>query len=181
MDDARPLSRRFDAVTRWTAFLGLFALLIVAFATVADVLMRWLFQSPIEGLDDLSHLAFAVVIVACFPAGLLQGHNITIRFLGSAFGRAGTHWLEVLGALLTLVFFSMIAWQCVVYTIDARSSGDTTMTVELITWPWWLFATAVLILCVPVQVAVLSGHWRRAVTGQEPGGNVEADRVVHDV
>lgn len=180
MADSRALSRRFDAVTRWAAFLGFLLLLIVAGATVVDVLLRWLFQSPIEGLDDISHLAFAVIIVACFPAGLLQGHNITIRFLGKVVGKRGDHWLEVFGALLTFIFFAMVAWQMVVHTGQARSSGDTTMTVEAVTWPWWLVATVIIILCVPVQMAVLTGHWRRAVTGDEPGGTLEGDRVEHD-
>ena len=181
MADTRAFSRRFDAVTRWAAFLGFLLLLIVAAATVVDVLMRWLFQSPIEGLDDISHLAFAIIIVACFPAGLLQGHNITIRFLGKAVGDRGGYWLEVLGAALTLFFFAMIAWQLVVHTGQAHSSGDTTMTVEAITWPWWLGATAIVILCVPVQIAVLTGHWQRAATGREPGGTIEGERVEHDV
>ena len=181
MADGRPFSRRFDAITRWAAFLGFLILLVVAATTVVDVLLRWLFQSPIEGLDDISHLAFAIIIVACFPAGLLQGHNITIRFLGSAVGRRGGYWLEVFGALLTLLFFSMIAWQMVVHTGQARSSGDTTMTVEAITWPWWVVATAIVILCVPVQIAVVTGHWRRAVTGEGPGGTIDGERVGHDV
>ena len=92
----------FDPPTRWIAFLGFFGLLIAAAITVTDALLRGLFSAPLYDWADLNQLVYAIVIVACFPAGLLQGHNITIRFLGSALGTRATYWLEVFGALLTL-------------------------------------------------------------------------------
>ena len=167
-------SRRLDPWTRWAAFIGLFFLLLAAAVTVADVLMRWLFNAPIDGWDDLSHLVIAVVIVSCFPAGLLQGHNITIRFLGAACGRRASNWLEMFGALLTLIFFFFVAWQFVVMTVDLHETNDTTMTVNIITWPWWTVATLVVIFCVPVQAVVFYGHVVRARAGDGPGGLVEA-------
>ena len=168
-------ARRMDAWARWTAFLGFVGLLAVAAVVVVDVLLRWLFGAPLDGVDDVSQLAFAVIVVACFPAGLLQGHNITIRFLGLACGARASHWLEAFGALLTLVFFVFVAWQFVVLTEDLKASGDTTMTVQAITWPWWTVATAIMVSCVPVQAAVVAGHLRRAVTGSGPGGTIEPD------
>ena len=168
-------SRWFDASTRWAAFLGFFALLVSAAITVVDALMRGLFSAPLYGWADLSQLVYAIVIVACFPAGLLQGHNITIRFVGSALGPRATNWLEAFGALLTLIFFVFIAWQFVDMTDELRTTNDTTMTIKYITWPWWTVATLIIIFCVPIQAVVLWGQFRRAVTGQEPGGFVPQD------
>lgn len=175
MPSPRELTRRLDAPTRWLAFLGFAALLVVAGFTILDVLMRWLFGAPIHAIDDLSRLALAVVIVSCFPAGLLQGRNIVIRFLGAGLGRRATHWLEAFGALLTFFFFAMCAWQFVVMTIDEYVSNNTTMTIEAPTWPWWVAATALIILTVPVQAVVLIGHLQRAFTGKEPGGTIDVE------
>ena len=167
--------RWYDSSTRWIAFLGFFALLVSAAVTMADALMRSVFNAPLYGWMDLSQLVYAVVIVACFPAGLLQGHNITIRFLGSALGPRWTHWLDVFGALLTLIFFVLVAWQFVVLTGELRDTNDTTMTIKFITWPWWAVATLIVIVCVPIQAVVLRGQFRRAMTGQGPGGFVAPD------
>jgi TRAP-type C4-dicarboxylate transport system permease small subunit len=175
MADPAKLSRRLDPWTKWGAFLGFLLLIGAAVATLLDVVLRWMFNTPIEGWDDLSRLVFAIVIVACFPAGLLQGHNITIRFLGAGLGRRPAQWLEWFGAAMTLIFFGLMAWQFVVLTVDLRASGDTTMTAQIITWPWWTLATVLVLFCVPVQAIVLIGHSRRAVTGDEPGGTVEPD------
>ena len=134
-----------------------------------------MFTAPHYDWADLSQLVSAIVLVSCFPAGLLQGHNIAIRFLGSALGPRVTHWLEAFGALLTLIFFVFVAWQFVVMTIELQESNDTTMTVQFITWPWWSVATLFVIFCVPTQAAVLYGQLHRAVTGSGPGGFVEPD------
>ncbi len=88
---------RFDRFTRWVAFLGLVGLLAVALGTMGDVLLRWLFNSPIEGFEEVSELTFAIIVAACFPAGLIQGHNITIRLLGKGLGRRADQWLEAFG------------------------------------------------------------------------------------
>lgn len=174
------LSRRIDPWTRWAALLGFLLLIAAACTTVISAFMRWSFNMPIEGWDDLSHLVYAVVIVACFPAGLLQGHNVTIRFLGSALGRRATHWLEWFGALATLVFFALLAWQFVVLTLEFHSNGDTTMTAQIITWPWWTVVTIIVIGCVPVQAIVLLGHTRRALSGDGPGGTIPPPHGPHD-
>lgn len=157
-------NRRLDRTTRWVAFAGLFALFLVAIGTCFDVTLRFLFSAPIDGLDDISQLVFAIVIATCFPAGLLQGHNITIRFLGMALGSRGEKWLEAFGSLVTLVFFVLFGWQFIVMTMEFADAGRTTMTVETPTAPWWWVTTAVVLFCIPVQLTVFFVRAWEAVT-----------------
>lgn len=174
---SRPASRRLVPWAKWIAVIGFSGLLVAAFVTMADVLLRWLFNRPIEGWDDMTQLVFAVAIISAFPAGLLQGHNITIRFLGKGLGDRPTRWLEVFGAALTFAFMAGVAWQFVVLVGQLHASNDTTMTAELITWPWWMVATAILLFCVPIQAVVLHGHFRRAADGGGPGGTIEPGKL----
>ncbi len=83
---SRAASRRLNPWAHWVAVIGFLGLLVASVITLADVAMRFLFSLPIHGWDDLTELVFAIAIVAAFPAGLLQGHNITIRFLGAGLG-----------------------------------------------------------------------------------------------
>jgi TRAP-type C4-dicarboxylate transport system permease small subunit len=75
---------------------------------MVDVLLRWLFSAPIEGYEDIIRLLSAIIVASCFPTGLLRGRNITIRFLGKAFGRRATQYLEALGVLATLFCFTVV-------------------------------------------------------------------------
>ncbi len=169
----RAASQRLNPWARWIAVVGFLGMLVAAFITVLDVVMRWLFNQPIEGWDDMTQLVYAVAIVAAFPAGLLQGHNITIRFLGAGLGTRPSHWLELFGALLTFAFITGIAWQFVVLVGQSRANNDTTMTAEILTWPWWAVATVIILFCVPIQAVVLHGHFRRAADGGGPGGTID--------
>ncbi len=170
---SRLASRRLNPWAHWVAVIGFFGLLVAAFVTVLDALLRKLFSKPIEIWDDMTALVYAVVIVAAFPAGLLQGHNITIRFVGKGLGDRPTYWLEVLGALFTFAFIAGMAWQFVVLVVEYRAINDTTMIAEIMTWPWWAVASAIVLFCVPIQAVVLYGHFRRAVEGGGPGGTVD--------
>lgn len=155
-----------DRFTRRVAFVGLVGLLIVAIVTMVDVLLRWLLNAPIEGYEDVTGLLFGIIVAACFPAGLFQGHNITIRFLGKGLGRRGHLWLEAFGAVATFVFFACVVWQIGAYALDETVNGRFTQTLELPTGPSWWAATVILALCIPVQFTVMVVNILRAVTGR---------------
>ena len=50
---ARRHRQALPLVTRAVAFAGVVAMLLVAFVTIADVLLRWLFNAPINGLNEI--------------------------------------------------------------------------------------------------------------------------------
>jgi len=177
MTEAFGWSRVLVRPTGWASFCGFLGLVLLALLTVADVLLRWLFNLPIDGVDDLTQLTLAVVIASCLPAGLLQGHNITIRFLGMACGRRTTYWLEAFGGLLTLVFYGLMSWQITVLAGEQYNTGNTTIMVMMQTAPFWAVVSIFLALCVLVQAVVLIGHILRAFRGGGAGGIVESDAL----
>jgi TRAP-type C4-dicarboxylate transport system permease small subunit len=137
-----------DRFTRRVAFIGLMGLLIVAVVTMVDVLLRWLFSAPIEGYEDITRLLFAIIVASCFPAGLLQGRNITIRFLGKALGQRVALYLEALGAIATFFFFTVVTWQVAAFALDETLNNRFTQTLEITTGPWWWFVSFLLLMCI---------------------------------
>lgn len=156
-----------DRLSRWIAFIGLVGLLIIALITMADVLLRWLFNAPIEGLEDINKLVFAIVCASCFPAGLVQGHNVTVRLLGTMIGRRG-QWVESFGTGLTLLFFLFLAWQVFAFAWDEAKHGRYTQTLELATAPWWFVVALILAICVPIQLAAVLMRLIAAAQGRVP-------------
>src|SRR3954469_8811224 len=106
MTDAAGLLERLDrlcvVVTPRVAFIGVFAMLFIAFTTIADVGLRWLFNSPIDGLSEIEGMSLAVAVSACFPAGAAQRVNLTIDLLGNRVPPRILAWLKVLGSLALL-------------------------------------------------------------------------------
>lgn len=160
--------RRFlDGVTRRIAVIGFGGLVLMAVLTMADALLRWLGLPRIPGFGDYGEVVFALVIATCFPAGLLQGNNITIRFVGRGIGPRLAAIPEAFGAAATLVFFALLSWQFFVLTADYSANARTTATLEMPLAPWWWAISSIMAITIPVQMLNVAEAIYAAVTGRE--------------
>ena len=133
---------RVTVWSKYVAYAALIGLIVIAGATLLDVLLRFLLNSPLYGLNDVISLAMPVVISGCFPAGLALRSNIAIRFLGDALGRRAGLWFEVFGDLMLTVFVAVIAWQVTIYAGELGSRET-----PLLGWPvqptWYVVSVMV--------------------------------------
>lgn len=153
-------------LTRTVALVGLMGLLIIATATLVDVLARWLFSAPIAGVYDLSTLFIAVTMAACFPAALASRQHIQVTFLAERLPRRLNQALDLFADTVTLTFFVLLVWQLIIYCGELIESGETSFILEVPVWPWWLVATALFVLCVPVQAMVVLLDFLRLIAGR---------------
>jgi len=152
-----------NRISRFIALIGLAGLLLLALATVLDVFMRWLFNSPIVGLNDTYSLFTAIVIASCFPLCIHKGGNITIRFIGNLFGPKVKAVLDVLGNLVTLIIFALMAWQLWLFTDQLARDGENTWVLNWPVSPWWRVVTIIILICVPVTLVTVIQHTRSAL------------------
>ena len=143
--------------SRWISLIGFAGLLVFAGATVLDVLMRWLFDSPITGVRDASSAFTSVIIASCFAICIVDRSNITIRFLGNALGRTWSEIFESFGNLLTLIIFALTSWQLWLFANQLAMDGETTWVLGWPLAPWWYVASILFGICAPVQGFVF---WR---------------------
>lgn len=163
----------------WIALIGALAILVLACAIVVDVLMRWLLNSPILGVDDVGKYNLAVIVASFFPVCLVGGHFVTIRFLGRALGTRCSLWLEVFGGLATLFVFALFAWQFFRFTLyDVTRTGLATPVLEIPQAPWWWVVTTIIVVCVFIQVLVLWESVSRARRGEPRKAESAADAGV---
>lgn len=74
--------------TRALSVLGLFALMVLAFITLANGLLRWAFNSPIAGVVDVGGLAIAIAVSCCIPISMMERSHITFRMVSSSAPRS---------------------------------------------------------------------------------------------
>ncbi len=173
------LDSRGTRAARWAACLGLIGLVGLALMTIADVLLRWLFNSPMDGVADIGRLMVAIIIASFFPIALAERHHITISFLGKLLGRRADAWLQAFSSLVTSVFFVFLGWQFIIYTEELHASGETTWLLGLAVAPWWGAATFFLLFCIPIQVLVVISQFQAAtqrnLPDDDPSNNAEAN------
>ncbi len=171
----RPLLDRLErfcvVATRPIASLGVAGMLTAAGATVLDVLMRWLFNSPFPALNELVGMLFAVAISATVPAGVANKVNLRIDLLSRFMTRRLGMWLDAVGGLFLLTFFTVLSWQIYVYAGQLASQGRGTVMLGLPEAPFIYAVAALLAIGSLVQIIVMLNQFRRAIAlpGPLPG------------
>ena len=162
---ALKLDREAGWGTRWLALVGLVGLVAVALVIIIDVLLRWLFSSPVDGVSEIARLVAAVAIASFFPMALVDRHNISIEFLGAAMGPRARLWLNTFADVVTSLFFLVLGWQFIEFTMEMSERGETTWILGWSKTPWWTVTTVFMLICIPIQLMVLVQQYRSAIRG----------------
>lgn len=171
------IAGRFSTVSRNAAFIGVLAMLALVFATIADVLMRWLFSQPIVGLNEIVGMGTGVAVAATFPAGAMQRVNLTIELLQNMLPKTAIGWLKVVAHTSLLVFYTLMAWQVLLYAIKLNERAAETVYLKMPTAPF-IFAIATFFIVTAIaQIIVVFLSVRSALAGEAglPGWSMEFD------
>ena len=152
------LERLTVAATRALSVVGLIALMGLATMTLADGLLRWLANRPIEGVRDLGGLAIAVAIASCLPVVLSERGNITIR-LGASLHPLLGRLLDALAALAVGAILAAVAWQIWIYAAKLGHARETTFVLQIPVAPFWYGVDVILWFAVLVQLVVAARDW----------------------
>jgi TRAP-type C4-dicarboxylate transport system permease small subunit len=172
-----PLARLEKAAlisTRALSVVGLVALMVFAAMTLADGLMRWLANQPIEGVRDIGALAIAVAVSCCIPVGLVERSNITIRVVESL-SKKTSRVLDALAAVVVEVVMVLMAWQFYLHASNIARAQETTWVLRLPMAPFWYGVDAILWFAVMVQAVVVALELGRCfgyeATGERAAGH----------
>ena len=145
-----PLSRLAHRAARLLAGLGTTGLLLLAIGTTADVLLRYGFAAPIRGYADVVALASAALLAACMPQVIASRGNVAVDFAGRLLGATARRWLDRFGALMTLLFFALLAWQYFRFAWSMKEGQEVMPVLRWPVWPWW----AAVAVCIAVTALV---------------------------
>jgi tripartite ATP-independent transporter DctM subunit len=164
--EATAIGRAENWCRTWTrplAFIGVVGMLIAAGATVLDVLLRYLFNSPLPALNEVIAMTFCVAVSACIPSGIATNVNLKVDILAKwTTGRLAA-WLDAFGGVLLLIFFSLLAWQIGVYAGQLAEQGRGTVMLGLPQAPFVYGASILIGIGCLVQVVMAAGAIERAI------------------
>jgi TRAP-type C4-dicarboxylate transport system permease small subunit len=161
----RQLDQPARRLAEWLAGVAVAGLLLLAFGTAVDVLMRYAFASPIRGFIDVVSLAGAVLLSACMPHVVASRGNIAVDLLGQAVGPRARRRLDTFGALVTALFFSVMAWQYVRFALEMKHAAEVTAVLRWAVWPYWSAVAAFISLAALVSLCTLRTGTPRPAEG----------------
>src|SRR5438874_12230352 len=141
-------------------------MLLIAFATIADVLARWLFSAPLTGMGEMAGMALAVAVAACLPAGAAQGVNITVDLLSGRLSARALARLQRFGALALLFFYAALSLRLGAYaaSLDERHAVTVYLNLPIAPFLWAVSAfMAAAALVQVLNVLLAAKNWVKGV------------------
>jgi TRAP-type C4-dicarboxylate transport system permease small subunit len=127
--------------------------------TVADVVLRAAFNTPIRGVYELVELLLAYTFFIALPAVFLRDENIVVNSIDD-FAPRWVPTLKRFGLGLAVVILAVIAWQGLIAARDAISFNDQTADLGLSRGLHWI---ALLVGVIGAAIAALIMGLRRDV------------------
>lgn len=149
------LERVALAGTRALSVLGLIALMVLAFLTLANGLMRWGANQPIAGVVDVGALAIAIAVCCCLPVSLMERSHIAFRLVSALSPRLG-RVLDALAAAAVAVVLALMAYEFYLYARSLAASGERTYVLKIPAAPFWYGADAILWIAFAMQMVVVA-------------------------
>ena len=141
-------------LSKWLYVVAGCGMTYVFLISVADIIMNKLMKNPINWAFDSIGL-FAVVASACaIPEVQVQHAHIEVGILEK---RLPPFWRKVTNSsvnLLGIILWGIIAWRSFIYGMDILKSGEISMSVGMLIYPFiWLqgICAIVLVLVLLVQ------------------------------
>jgi TRAP-type C4-dicarboxylate transport system permease small subunit len=120
--------------------LAAVALVVMMGVTVADVFLRYAFNSPIRGSYDLVEVTLVVFVFHGMSTAFLQRRNIVIDLIDTFAGRALVVALTRIADVLTLVAVALFAWAMLGPALQAFEYGDRKLELNLPIYVMWIVA-----------------------------------------
>ena len=141
--------------TRALSVLGLLALMVLAFITLANGLLRWLANQPIAGVVDVGALAIAIAVSCCIPISMIERSHITFRLVSSASPRLGAV-LDLFADIAVAIVLALMAWQFWVYAGELVATGERTYVLKIPAAPFWYASDVIFWIAAAVQLVVVA-------------------------
>lgn len=116
------------------AVLGGVLFLCEALMSVASVLGRIFFSTPISGDYELVQLMSAMGIAMCLPYCQIKRGHVFVDFF-TLWAPAGLkRYLDALASLILAACAFLLAWRCWEGMVEMHEYGETTMVISMPVW-----------------------------------------------
>ncbi len=146
------------------------AMLVIVFIVVADVTLRYVFDSPILGSLDLTTLMLVVIIFSGVGYTAHMKRHVTVDVAVSKLGPRTRAIIESITGIMAAVLLGLIIWSSLLQANVLRVQTAVTEELRIPLFPFELFLVFGFLLLLLVVLGDLTDCVKRAVQGNHLGG-----------
>lgn len=137
---ARKIRSPADLI-RWTnsglAALSVAALLIMMAVTFVSVVMRYLFNTPLLGNNEIVQLMAVSLAMLAMPYATQTDAHVRVDILDARIGRYGRFLGDILSRCLAGYVLIVLTYRAWLKMLDAARYGDATNMLQIPIWPFY--------------------------------------------
>lgn len=127
----KPL-KLFDAILNWTAvIIGGSALTLLMGLMVVDVCLRYFFNSPIFGAQDISILSLVIIVAISIPYTARSGMHVAVEVIDKIIGPKGCRITDIFSRIVGFSISSMLTVLLIHGMKESEDFAETTPLLEL--------------------------------------------------
>ena len=123
-------------VSRWASYLGAVVLIIMVCITVAEVVARRAFNSPIGGALEITSLGLVLFVFLTLAYCAARGGHVVLDILVVKFPKRLQSTVNLVILLLTTGILGVASWQLWVQAARVQHAGQTAGVLEVPIYPF---------------------------------------------
>lgn len=119
---------------RLVEYVSVFLLGALVFVPFAQIIMRWVFGTPMVGAEEFTRFLLICVVFVSFPLVVEAGENIVMGDLRNALPDLPRRILNVMTSLCAIFITGLVAYA--VFNTIGKNLNNATPTLKI---PFWIF------------------------------------------
>jgi TRAP-type C4-dicarboxylate transport system permease small subunit len=137
--------------------IALWMLAMMMFLTFADVLLRYVFNSPVPGATELIEFMMGIVVTFSVAYTAYKKSHIGVDLVIDRFPKKTRKLVACCASFLSFGLFALICWQTILLIFEDYHSNLTSAVLYLPVYPFTAaVALGLVILCLVLLVEFLS-------------------------
>ena len=168
MNGGTPVPPLLTGLSRVAAYVSALFLTAMMMITVADVILRALFNLPITGAYDLVQLFLVGTVFLSIPDVFLRDDNIVIDFVDHVFGVTAVAVLRIAAYALALIFLGLLCWRMVPPALDALKFHEVSPDLSISMGVHWSLMIIGIVITLPVAAWILAMSVKALINARAP-------------
>ena len=124
---AHLLDRTVYGISRVFNIIGVTILMLMMFLITVDVCLRYIFNSPIEGIYEA--VEFMMAVVFCYGIAYTQRHkgHVAVNVVINRLSDRNQAIMSSIVSLISLALFAFMTWQSFLKAGEAMRMGETSI------------------------------------------------------
>ena len=130
-------SSLLEVAVSLTSAISMFALVLMMVITFVAVVLRYLFNMPLLGVNEVIELLSVVCVFLAMPLVTAKDAHVRVDIFDGALGKAGRLFGDIFSSTIAVSVYGVLVYKSYLKALDAAEFEDATNMLDIQIWPFY--------------------------------------------